>query len=104
MGSYEIAFAWHKLGKNAMAVALDELLLQYQTGTDPAASGAPHPGPQAEGSTLRDDSSYVLHRLPLTGFRSATPAAPPSDEVRILPCVRQREPEGRGARRSGPWT
>lgn len=56
--SYEIAFAWHKLGKDAKAVGLlDELLKQYETETDPLP-----PAPRVLAQKLRDRLSETLKK------------------------------------------
>lgn len=54
--SYEIAFAYHKMGKNAIAIGfLDDLLKQYETGNDSLP-----PAPRILAQKLKDRLSVTV--------------------------------------------
>jgi len=77
---YEIAFNYHKMGKNAIAIGyLDQLLTQYQTDT-----GSLPPAPKILGQDLKDRLSPLVAASAVKqppadpGSATASPAAPPA--------------------------
>jgi len=74
---YEIAFNYHKMGKNAMAVSLlDQLLQQYQNDT-----GNLPPAPRVLALKLRDRFASVVVPPTVPPATASAPAAAPAADA-----------------------